>query len=336
MAKNTASPKQLAQEVIELAKAQVRSTLGICQAFARGWNAYLSGEWNNEQIALFLNTIYEGGIGPDPNKTILIEDQEGRYSIKPNATSFFFMKAVGEHLMFHDTEILEACKVSGYSVLAALVRHYEACLGKTNNHTRAKRDTLALLEYGSDLKREMIEAAIAKLKRAQRKPEADNGNEASGGSSERTTYKQLVEAGAKFDTLFLTPSSEVLEVIANSSFETLLELCSFDDVRTESTNIHILANGANLNAVLKLAHTMGETKPHIYGISKRETSSRVVDLSAVEILVSTRQVRLRSNKGDALDLVVNAISEKNANQLHLFSDEENEGWTTVPPESSVP
>lgn len=335
MAKNTASPKQLAQEVIEYSRAQVRSTLGICQAFARGWNAYLDGEWDNEQIATFLNTIYEAGIGTDPNKTILIEDREGRYSIKPNATSFFFMKAVGEHAMFQDAEILGACKVSGYSVLAALVRHYEACLGKTNNHTKAKRDTLALLEYGSDLKREMIEAAIAKLKRMRRKPEADSVNEASGGSAERTTYKQLVEAGAKFDTLFLTPSDEVLEDIANSSFDTLFETYSFDDVRTESTNIHILANGANLNAVLKLANTMGETNPHIYGISKRETSSRVVDLSAVEILVSSKQVGLGSKKGDTLDLVVNAISEKNANQLHLFSDEENEGWTTVPPESSI-
>lgn len=335
MATNTASPKKLAQEIIEYARTQVHSTLNICQAFAEGWNSYLDGEWDNNQIATFLNTIYEAGIGTDPNKTILIEDREGRYSIKSNATTFFAMKAIGEHSMFKDQEILQACKVSGYSVLYALARHYDACLGTTNNHDRAKRNTLVLLQNGSELTREIVLTATAKLKRAKRKPEADKGNEAAGGGTERTTYKQLVEAGAKFDTLFLTPSDEVLEDIANSSFDSLFEMYSFDDVRTESANIHILANGAKLNAVLRLANTMGETNPHIYGISKRETATRVVDLSAVEILVSSKQVGLGGNKGESLDLVLNAIGEKNANQLHLFSEEANEGWTTVPPESSV-
>jgi hypothetical protein len=335
MEKNTTSPIALAKEVIEHSRTQVQSTLKICQAFALGWSAYLNGEWNNGQIATFLNTIYEAGIGSDPNKTILIEDREGRYSIKPNATSFFSMKAVGEHSMFNDKEILDACKVSGYSVLYALTRHYDACLGKTNNHDRAKRETFKLLANGSELDRRTVLEAISKLKRASNKLDKNKEAEVTEVSSEHTTYNELITEEAKFDTLFLTPSDEVLDVIANSSYDTLFEQYSFDDVRKESSDIHILANGAKLNSALKLANTMGKLEPHIYAISKRETSSRMVDLSTMDILISSKQVSLGNKKGDTLDLVISSISKKNTPQLHLFSDEENEGWTTVSSDNSV-
>jgi hypothetical protein len=61
----------------------------------------------------------------------------------------------------------------------------------------------------------------------------------------------------------------------------------------------------------------------------------MVDLSTMDILISSKQVSLGNKKGDTLDLVISSISKKNTPQLHLFSDEENEGWTTVSSDNSV-
>jgi hypothetical protein len=38
-----------------------------------------------------------------------------------------------------------------------------------NNEERAKRETLKLLNYGSELKREIVEASISKIKRVSKK-----------------------------------------------------------------------------------------------------------------------------------------------------------------------
>lgn len=333
MTRNTLTPEALAKELIAHSRSQVRSAIQICQTFAKGWNAYVNGEWDNDQISRFLISVHEAGIGPDPSQSILKENNEGRFKIPTTGTSFFLMKAVGEHPMFEDKDIVEACKVSGYSVLYALVSHYEALLGKNANHERAKRETLKLLAIGSELRRDDVRAAIDKLKRksvAPKEPKGSTPDAPQGSRKALSSLRELVAEQVRFETVLITPPDEVLDEISNSSLDTLYERYSIADVSDEKSEVHIVANGAKLSAALRLANVLGVSSPHIYGIAKRDSSARVFELSAMEVLISSAKVEQPSKSASAkgaLDLVHDMVSAGDRSQLHLFADQEREGWT---------
>lgn len=333
MTKNSVTPETLAKELIAHSRSQVLSSIQICQTFAKGWNAYVNGEWDNAQIANFLNAVHAAGIGPDPRLTILKESREGRFTIPTTGTSFFLMKAVGEHSMFEDKDILAACKVSGYSVLYALVSYYEALLGKSANHERAKRETLKLLAIGSELRREDVRAAIQKTKResvAPKKP-LPPVSEPSGGSGLRqSSLSKLIQEQVRFDTVLITPPDDVLEEIANSSLDTLYDRYALTDVCSESSQTHIVASGSKLSAALRLATVCGMSIPHIYAIADADSQARVLELSKMNVLISSAKLEpasKASNQKNTKALVQEMVSKPNSSQLHLFADVEAEGWT---------
>lgn len=72
------------------------------------------------------------------------------------------------------------------------------------------------------------------------------------------------------------------------------------------------------------------SSPHIYGIAKRDSSARVFELSAMEVLISSAKVEQPSKSAcakGAHDLVRDMVSASDRSQLHLFADQEREGWT---------
>ena len=335
MPKNTLAPTKLAQELIGFAADRVTASIRMCQGFAQGWAAYENDEWREPELEKFLATIHAAGIGPDPYKTILNQDHKPgeKYKIPPTATWFFIMKAVGEHSMFNDEEVLGACKVSSYSTLYALARFHNLCLEKYNPK-RAKSEVMKLLAVGGELTRSDVEAKIKQAKQASKQA---TEKEPRGGGFEAGTLSELIEAGSKYDTLLLTPSDELLDTISNSSWDTFDEQYAFGDAQADNAGVHILANGTKLNAALQLAEMMGELEPTVYGLAEKPLG-RVVDFKAIKVLVSSKPVDLNAlgeEAGNSADLVREALTNKSKDQLHLFADSPGDGWTTVGSKGSV-
>jgi hypothetical protein len=285
------SPDKLSAEIIRTHRQPVEATIIICQLFAKGWSYYGEGAWDNQQVSTFLTKIYGSGVGPNPHASILRQGADGRFKISTNAACFFFIKIVGEQEMFKDAEIRSSCRITGYSVLYALTRFYDTALGKGKNHETVKVKTLMLLKAGSELTREEINSEIEKLKPPSYKPAKPAMETAQAPAVTTTSYEELVQQGKGFGNLFLTPPADVLDEFANSSLDTLDEKFSYLDLRDTDAEVSILVDGGYLNSAIKLAATMGESNPNVYCITKEATKSRIVDLTAEQVLVTTQSIK---------------------------------------------
>ena len=331
MVTNSRSPNKLSSEIIKLHRDNVISTIKICQCFAEGWQYYEDGAWDNKQVTQFLTKIHEAGVGPDPKNTVLRQGMDGRFTIGAKSPSFFFIKTVGDHQMFKDPDILKGCQVTGYSVLYQLTRFYDQASGKRKtNHSTAKKKTLALLREGSELTREYIIEQIEKLKPVSHSPQT---SEAQNGSAEpvksTATYSELKERELEFDNLFLTPPSDVLDEVAESSLTSISEKYSYYDVRNGGADVSILVDGSHLNAGLKLASTMGQKSPNIYCITGKPVSSRVLDLTSEKLLITTQEIKAKkaAKNQEATELARNLVTKPDKTNLQLFGDKKTEGWT---------
>jgi hypothetical protein len=329
MVKNSRSPDKLSAEIIRTHRQSVEATITICQLFAEGWSYYEDDAWDNQQVSDFLTAIHEAGFGPNPRTSVLRQGSDGRFKIDQKAASFFFIKTVGEHEMFKDADMVKKCQVTGYSVLYQLTRFYDVALGKRKNQETAKKKTLVLLTRGSELTREEINAAREELKPASHSPVKATSSETQP-TTATTSYEELVQQGKGFGNLFLTPPSDVLDEIANSSLDTLDEKYSYYDLRDTDAEVSILVDGGHLNSAMKLATTMGKSNPNVYCVTKEATKSRIVNLTEEKVLVTTQSIKppksIPKNQG-ADEVVRGLIENAKGENLQLFGDGEVAGWS---------
>ena len=344
MTKNTLSPNALAKEFIRLSKSKVECSIQVCSVFADAWRAYEENEWNNKQFSDFANYVYDQSrIGPDPNRNLLVENKEGRFTLTNKEPHFSRIKSVGSHVLFKDKEILAACRISSVRTLYLLTRLYdEHSAKKATSATTAKSKVMKHLILGTELRQEDIEAEIAKLKTKKKSYAPTPKTQISASaqnlkSKSPRTYQQLSDDDDIFDTVFLTPPEKIWSEIDGSDETSISEKFPYRDLLQEDSEFHILAPGENLTSALKLASAMGENSPRIYAISKKEVSTRIVDMTNVEILVSNIELKIpkdAAKSGSTADLVLSIIQRKDQRQLHLFAEDELENWAVCIGENS--
>jgi len=331
--RNSRSPDVVAKEIIAHHRTSVSSTIAICQLFAEGWQNYENGAWNNGEISKFLTSIHNSGIGSDPTNTILKEAIDGRFKIKSNAGSFSFMKSVGEHPVFQNEEVLDVCRVTGYSVLYAVTLFYNAVADGYKDPDvgmrRATGQTIKLFGKGSELTREDVYTARDGIVTAQsRAPKSKVPNIL---PSKSTTYQTLSSSREQFGHLFITPPANVLMEIENSSYETLLENYSYMDVREPDSDLSILVDGSHLSTAIKLANAMSCVNPKVYCVTNTDKNDRIINISNEKILVTSKEIsppKKISKNTDLNDLVRTSVHSPKVANLHLFADDAVDGWTT--------
>ena len=329
---NSRSPDMVAKEIISHHRTSVRSTITITQLFAEGWRNYENGAWNNAEISKFLKSIHKNGIGSDPTNTILKEEIDGRFRIKSNAGSFSFMKSVGEHPVFRNEEVLDVCRVTGYSVLYAVTLFYNAVADSYKDPKvsvrRATEETIKVLEKGSELTREDVYTARDGIVTAQSR--APKGSTPDVTPSNSTTYRTLAESREQFGHLFITPPADVLVDIENSSYETLMENYSYIDVREPDADLSILVDGSHVSTAIKLANAMNCVNPNVYCITDNKQSNRIIDISGEKVLITSRTISSPKQVTEntlTTDLVKTSVHSPKTSNLHLFADDASDGWT---------
>ena len=91
-------PKLLAEQVLGSVNKSLSASLEGCEGFAEAWSNYTEGAWDNSEIMSFFETLYQGGIGPNPLS--LKPDRTGKYRMLDSAASFFIIRAIGAQLTF--------------------------------------------------------------------------------------------------------------------------------------------------------------------------------------------------------------------------------------------
>jgi hypothetical protein len=331
--KNLRSPNVLAKEIIAHHRTSVISTIKICQLFAEGWENYENGAWNNKEVASFLESIHQSGIGADPKNTILKEAVDGRFMIKSNSGTFSLMKSVGQHPIFYDEEVINICKVAGYSVLYAVTLFYNAVLDSYKDFKvgtrKANEKTIRLLSKGSELTREDVYKARDELVVAQSRAPKISTNKVI--KNQSANYETLLRTGEVFGNLLLTLPNEMLVDIENSSYENLMENYSYINVREPESDVSILVEGSHLSTAMKLANVMSCNNPNVYCVTKSTQNDRIINISKEKILITSKNISQRKKvdkTNDLNNLIRTSVHNPKVTNLHLFADDAIDGWTS--------
>jgi hypothetical protein len=247
MERNSPRPRELAQRVIKSVKDSVAASLDTCFAFAEAWILYLEAGWTDKDILSFLSQLHAARIGPDP--VTLGRDKEDRLIIGTSSASFYMMKRIGESALLKDKEIRTACLINSRSSLYDLIQFYEeACEtgsgSAVKKEERAREKVLHLLTtHGDGLTRKLISEARKQLgkKRQSHKPKElpYKAPPSEGGAS----LAELLENGATFQEILLTPSAPVLDEIENMSIADLEERLGFQPLLTEDAVVNVVVPG---------------------------------------------------------------------------------------------
>lgn len=334
---NIRKPSEISQE-IEVLGDKVSAHLAdlsaalieICRLWQEGWTAYDGGAWDNSELREFALKIYSRGIGPDPRKSLLRMNEDGRYEIQ---STWKYMSAIAKSDMFLDDDILAACRSGNITCLYEISSLWSECQRKKNSTTpdRAlgKKRMLKFLEQNQDPTRDQIVGYKNELK-------AENANDPKaprstmdGESLDIATIEQLVARGETFDTILVTPNEDHWKEIETSEHE-------FNDkyrlfaVQKGNSSINIAAEGKRAALAIKLASAMGVSNPEIMIVTDEPIGSRAIPLDQATVIVSNQKLKApsRIGKKDTSELTLEIIKREGTN-LHLFADKEQENWTVV-------
>lgn len=345
--KNSLDPKKMAEAVISAHQSSATQILIAAEQFARAWEAYSTNEWSDKQLETFLDLLFKGGVGADPNNSILrhrdAKDKE-RYTLSGAAT-FSYLKSVGEHPLFKNKEIRAACRVSGLTVLYNLVLLHQEIAGWAADPSGnflirdkakeplANKMVLNLLSKGSELtvrevKEEREKYIYKKRTNASHAPKQKGENKGrTGGVKSFSEVK-----GGKYDNVIVSPTENFLVEIAGKSLSSLRDDYDFDRLLSEKGDLSISVVGEHIEAAIKLGKVLEKNSLNLFVLKTSEQSNahNIIDLSK-EIVIATTKKKLNSRvskaKGDdRVRLAVGSETEKN---LHLFSSSSDENWDVV-------
>jgi len=337
METNSSTPIDLANRVLKAVKRGVSASLEVCETFAEAWSHYIDGAWNNDEIKGFLNTLHQNNIGPNPDTLKL--DLKDRYFLSSSAASFFIMKTVGEHLIFKDLEVREACLINSRSSLYHLTRFYDAAFEYAQGSSSKKGDKARTLiikllsDHGEGLTRDIIvtETNLLKRVRQSHKPLPPTPTPLTVNAG-RSSVKEAVANGTRFNKVLLTPSKEVLDAIKEMSLEAILERYDYSALLDDGAVISIVVSGDRLDSVLRLNEALMIETPTLYCVRSTPDKKPIIDL-ANEILVFGNQsmdVDAKLADGETVEGFLRRTMSKNANgpSIHLFAETQSEDWVS--------
>ena len=336
MVRNSPRPRELAQRVIKSVKDSVSASLDTCVAFAEGWSLYVEGGWSDKELLSFLAQLSAARIGPDPET--LGRDKEDRIILGNSAGSFIVMRRIGESELFKDKEIRAACLINSRSSLYDLLQLYEEACEKgsgsvAKKEERARERVLTLLStYGEGLTRKLIAEArkqLGKQRQSHKPKELPTETPAVDGGS---TLSALLESGTTFQEVLLTPSSEVLDQIEEMMFGDLEEKLGFQPLLAADAVLNVVVPGDRVGAIAKIQEVLRIQSPKLYCIRAHNDKKYVLDLSEEKLLFSNHTLDgdTKPKDGEQMpEFLQRAMgSSAKASRLHLFADQETDGWVS--------
>jgi hypothetical protein len=337
---NIRKPSDISQE-IEVLGEKVSASLtdlsvtliAICRLWEEGWTAYHERGWDNSELRDFALKIHAKGIGPDPKKSLLRMNEEGRYEIQ---STWKYMSAIAKSDMFLDPDILAVCRSSNITCLYEISSLWTECKRRKNSKTPdvalGKKRMLKFLGQNQDPTREVINAYKNELKAENASDPKIPRPTMEGEDLSVATIEQLAARGETFDTILVTPNDDHWAEIEKSFEYELDEKYGFAAVRNENSSISISANGKRAAVAIKLAAVMGVSNPEILILTDEPIASRAIPLDQATVIISNQKLTVpsRIGKKDTSELMLEIIKREGRN-LHLFADKVKENWTIVRP-----
>jgi hypothetical protein len=336
---NLRKPSEISREIDALGEkfsvhlADISATLiAICRLWNEGWTSYTEQGWDNAELREFALKIHSSGIGPDPKRSLLRLNEDGRYEIQ---STWKYMAAIAKSDMFLDDDILAVCRASNITCLYEISSLWSECQRKKNTKipdpVLGKKRMLKFLEKNQDPTRDTISAYKFELKKENADDPKTPRTTMDGSRPSVATIEELVARGETFDTILVTPNEDQWEEIENSSVYELDEKYGFTAVRNEKSSINISANGKRAAMAIKLASVMGVPNPQIIVLTDEPITTRAIPLDQATVIVSNQKLTAPSRIGrkDTSELTKQIIKREGSN-LHLFADKPEDGWTIVP------
>jgi len=320
---NARTPESVVADMAQLNQTAFESKLEICKLFAEGWTYYSDKVWSGEQVTDFLTRLYMSGFGPNPQNTILSEDntnKEGQFKIGTNCATYYTMLKVGQSKLFDNAKVRSARAVSSISTLYRLVRFFDALLKKGSSEAVASKRVIALLERKGEITRETVNAEITKLRNKNEEKDLDK--------SETTfnfpTLDGYVDNGQTFDAILLTPNEEAFERFEEEPEPALDTNLSLDQVRKEETHLAMCVAGKQLVAALRwFDQAFQNREPYVYALAKSGFNGCNVNLSNKQVVVSSVPMKL-GNEKDLEQRV--RLAMKGKSKLAMYSDHVTADW----------
>ena len=348
MIENMETPAKLAAGIIADFRQGAESILDACSKIANAWEAVEEGgPWSEDKFVTFIDRLAEAKIGPG-SAVFYVEGKKGIvFKKSAKAGVYYQLMAVGACPVFSTKEFRQINRIVSYSVLYRLSVLYNTILknGSGSEKQRSERANKQVLElvrnFGALLTREVVNDAISKIgPRASHAPsekEADTVATASFGSS--MTIDEVVEREERYDFVLLTPNEDALIEAASCSPSTLMDRAPYQELMKSKSRAVLIGSGRHLDGMKSLARVSGNLN-RIYCIRQSNDKSQVIDISN-ELLVFTNSaldMGVGPKKGEDTEqfvrrLVLEAAPE--GRKLHLFADEEAEGWDTVGSSNSL-
>ncbi len=337
---NIVKADKLLAEIVELVKTSSMSVLQTCQKFALAWGQYKSEAWSNAEFADFARKLYKARCAPNPNGNLLILNDEGAYDLNANAT-WKYMVLAGEAEIFQDKDVVKELRVQSPRTL------YEIALFAKANEKHGKNpksEVLKLLrsavsEADDDkndicLTRAHVKAARdalnAKMSSSQASTPAKGKPRVQGGK--REAISALLEREHQSRNLLMTPDDKFFDDVENSTAADF-EQRGFGRLLSPQGSLHIVAPAERLSSALKLYQWMGKEKPNLLCIAAKEPTGRVFPLADAQLLLTDKNVSIAEaataeDAGDAVEVAQALVKDEGGENLHLFGDEEADGWVT--------
>ena len=351
MTKNMEVPVKLAASVVAHFKKGAASILEACTEIANAFIAFEEGAWAQADFVSFFDQLAEANIGAG-SSVFMKTDSKGitTFDGKLKAGVYFQMMSVGRCPGFKTPEFVSANRISSYATLYRLTVLYNLIAEKASGNAEKKREKAqkAILElverFGVGLTRKDVDEAIvdAQKERRSRAPTAPTSNEEAQvvAFSGEVKLTELLARDERYDLVVLTPTEEFLAEAEASSFSTLMDRAPYQDLRKAQSQAILVGSGRHMAGLKKLAEVSGDLT-HCYCVRSKPDASAVIDISKELLVFSSAPLDGKATiaKGETADQFVRRLVTEGANpntkKLHLFADQQAEGWDTCGVENST-
>jgi hypothetical protein len=344
MPANMETPAKLASQVIADIKQGAESVLDACSKIAAAFEAIDdNGAWTEKQFIDFIDRLSEANIGPGSSVFVSV-DKKGveKFSRTPKASVYYRMMSVGCCKAFNLTEFRKYNRTTSYNTLYRLSVLYNYISEKTSGsekirEERAEKAVLNLVEqYGADLTRNEVDAALEKVKAQRRSFAPQEIKDPANIKDEQTTQNkvsldEIIEKDIKYDLLFITPSEKDLQEAANLSIGDLADKARFSEISKQKAQTVLVGKGRQLEGLKNLAHASGNLK-YVYCVREANDKNTIIDLSEELVVFTSNPLNQEASrkKNETVPQYVQRLIEEGASQrakkLHLFAEAEEDGW----------
>lgn len=344
MTKNMEIPVKLAASVIARFKKGADSILEACSGIANASVALEEGAWSQADFQSFFDQLGDAGIGSG-SSGFFKTDSKGiiTFDPKPKAGVYFQMMSVGRCPGFKTVEFISANRPSSYSTLYRLSVLYNLIAEKGSGSAdkrlvRAQKAVMDVVErHGVSLTRKEVDEALAlaqkeRQSRAPKNPVAEENAEPAKALGE-VTLTNLIAREERYDLLVMTPPDEFLIEAEGCSLGTLMDRSPYQDLRKAKSEAILVGPGRHITGLKKLAEVSGDLT-YCYCVRGKPDKSAIIDISKELIVFASSPLDGKATiaKGETAADFVRRLSaagaKPNLKKLHLFADQQVEGWDT--------